>query len=88
MHSHNFYIVKTRFLFLTHPLFARSILIHKSFKNLGNFKINFKMGDDRLLTAAVLVGTATTVSIFPYFITLICHISLNPILCQFISFAV
>lgn len=50
--------------------------------------INFKMGDDRLLMAAVLVGTATTVSICHYFITLICHVSLNPILCQFISFAV
>lgn len=73
-------------LLLTCPVFARSILIHKSFKNTGNYE--FKMGNDRLLTAAVLVGTATTGSIFHYFITLICHISLNPILCPFISFVV
>lgn len=46
------------------------------------------MVNDRLLTATVLVGTASTVSIFNYFITLFCQISLNPILCKFISFVV
>lgn len=46
------------------------------------------MENDRLLMAAVLVGTAITVSIFYYFITLLDQISLNPILCEFISFVV
>lgn len=46
------------------------------------------MENDRILTAAVLVGTAITVSIFHYVITLFCQTSLNPILCEFISFVV
>lgn len=46
------------------------------------------MENDKLLMAAVLVGTVITVSIFCYFITLFCQISLNPILGEFISFVV